>query len=501
VIADRASYLTGVVPPTSDGILRLLVARISPDGARNDVYVVSVPDVGPPSERLLVADLPSGVPCPPRASGFLSAPCYPIDTRGRVYIFTSVDPNRGTGHLARFDPVTGERLDLGDGEYFFMSPARDRVVVSSLPDDTLFENDGQATTLTGEGRGNAQFVGEDLFYLVAGQGLLHLPPHGVPELVQAGVTGLSQQPTDSGPLLITTTPGADPNFGRSFVLDPVTLETLFAPVEMYPISVSPDRRWLLVDDLFEQRLTFIDRITGAQEEVGPLDGGMRNNKEWRPGHAEVWFQVYPTDPTAPPSARTWIKAPGKAAVEVPIFSTSLSDGNSVGSFFTSDGAYWFSIAPFRGQLRPAVRIGPADDPNGALVDLSASGTYNAGYAPLADGRLLVLSYYADYQRSDFYAVDPATGSRQLMGEQGTLLEVGQRRLLANLHMIDGYGDLTSVDLDSGQPMRLAAECAYAAFIEGQVADVDRATPGARVAFQFRARFDSPYDGIWVTALP
>lgn len=501
VISDRSSFLTGVVPPTSDGILRLLVTRASADGTGNDLYVVSVPDNGPPSERLLVDHLPSGAPCPPRDSGWIAGPCYTTDARGRLYLYTSVDLNRGTWGIGRIDPVTGERLDLGDGTYFFLSPARDRVVVSSFVDDTLFENDGQATTLAGVGQGIVQFVGEDLFYLGPGQGLLHLPPHAVPESVRAGVTGFSQQPTQSGPLLITTTPGADPNFGRSFVLDPVTLEDLFAPVENDPISVSPDRRWLLVDHLFEQRLTFIDGITGVQEEVGPLDSGMRNNKEWRPGHAEVWYQIYATDPAAPPSASTWIKAPGKAAVEVPFFSTDLSDDRRVGSFFTSDGAYWFSIAPSRGEQRPAVRIGPADDPNGAHFDLSRSGTYIAGYNALADGRLLVSAFYTDFQRSDISAVDPATGARQLLGEQGTVLVVGERRLLANLHMIDGYGDLTAIDLADGHATQLAAEFTYTAFVEPQAADPDAAKPGARVAFQFRARFDSPYDGIWVTALP
>jgi len=487
-------------------MLRLLVARISPDGARNDLYVVSVPDTGPPSERLLVADLPSGVPCPPRASGFLTAYCYITDARGRLYLYASVDLGRGTQGrgIARLDPLTGERLDLGDGNYFFLSPDRDRVVVSSVPDDTLFENDGQATTLAGLGQGDVEFVGEDLFFLAPGQGLFHLPPHGVPELVRAGATGFVQQQTQTGPLLIVLTPGADPNsLGNSSVLDPVTLQDLFTPIENDPISVSPDRRWLLVDHGSGQGFTFIDGVTGDREEFAAPDQGTPYNHEWRPGHAEVWFQASVYYPDSPPSAVVWIKAPGKPAITVQRSADGLYDvtrGGGFQSVFTSDGAYWFSH-PLSMLGRPGIQIGPADDPNGTSFDFNPRGTYNLAYQPLADGRLLVSAYYTDFQRSDISAVDPATGARQLLGEQGTVLVVGQQRLLANLHMIDGNGDLTAIDLADGHATQLAAEFTYAAFVERQAGDPDAAKPGARVAFQFRARFDSPYDGIWVTALP
>jgi hypothetical protein len=501
VIADRSAYLTGIVPPTSDGVLRLLVARISADGARNDLYVVSVPDTGPPSERLLVADLPSGVPCSPRASGFLAVPCYPTDARGRLYLHTSSDPYQGTQGIARIDPVTGERLDLGDGRYFVMSRTRDRVLVVRESDATLYENDGQATQLAGVYQGYAQFVGEDLFYVVSEQGLMHVPPHGVPELVRAGVTDFYEQKTDTGPLLdIFITPGAGAGAATSSILDPVTLQDLFTPIENDPISVSPDRRWLLVEHN-DRSLTFIDGVTADREDFAPHDVGMQFTHEWRPGHAEVWFLASVYDPDSPPSAVTWIKAPGKPAITVPLFAEGLYDvtrGRSFQSIFTSDGAYWFSH-PASIVGRPAIQIGPADDPGAAGFDFNPGGTYNGGYQALADGRLLVSAYYTDFQRSDISAIDPATGATQLLGEQGTVLVVGQRRVLANLHMIDGSGDLTAIDLADGHSTLLAAEFTYVAFIESQRRG--DAEQGARVAFQFRARFDSPYDGIWVTALP
>lgn len=501
MIADRASYLTGVVAPASDGILRLLVARISPDGARNDLYVVSVPDSGPPSERLLVADLPSGVPCSPRASGFLAVPCYPTDVRGRLYLHTSTDFNQGTQAIARIDPVTGERLDLGDGRYFNLSWARERVLVVREPDATLFESDGQATQLPDVFQGNATFVGEDLFYVVQEQGLMHLPPHGVPELVRAGVTGFYVQRTDTGPLLETITPGADPSTGTSTIVDPITLEDLFTPIENDPISVSPDRRWLLVDHGAGRGVTFIDGVTGDREDVPPLDSSTPFNHEWRPGRAEVWFMASVYSSASPPPAITWIKAPGRPAITVPLFTEGLYDvtrGRSFLSIFTGDGAYWFSH-PLSGLVRPAIQIGPADDPNGTHFDFNPTGTYTGSYQTLADGRLLVSAYYTDFQRSDISAIDPATGATQLLGEKGTVLVVGQRRLLANLHVIDTYGDLTAIDLADGHATELAAEFTYDAFVERT--GTDPLQSGARVAFQFRARFDSPYDGIWVTALP
>jgi hypothetical protein len=68
---------------------------------------------------------------------------------------------------------------------------------------------------------------------------MHLPPHGVPELVRAGVTGFYVQRTDTGPLLETITPGADPSTGTSTIVDPVTLEDLFTPIENDPSACRP----------------------------------------------------------------------------------------------------------------------------------------------------------------------------------------------------------------------------------------------------------------------
>jgi hypothetical protein len=80
-----------------------------------------------------------------------------------------------------------------------------------------------------------------------------------------------------------------------------------------------------------------------------------------------------------------------------------------------------------------------------------------------------------------------------------VLAAGQTRLLANLHVNDSRGDLTAVDLATGQPTRLAAEFTMAAAVER--AGADAVAPGAHVAYQFQARFVSPFDGIWVATIP
>jgi hypothetical protein len=77
--------------------------------------------------------------------------------------------------------------------------------------------------------------------------------------------------------------------------------------------------------------------------------------------------------------------------------------------------------------------------------------------------------------------------------------VGEQRVLVLQHMIDSRGDLRSFDTDTGASALFGAEFAVNAFVEQQ--GQDKVKPGAHIAFQFQARFDSPYDGIWVTTIP
>src|SRR4030095_14237375 len=118
------------------------------------------------------------------------------------------------------------------------------------PDATVYESDGQATQIA-DSSNTAGFVGEDVFYVVPDQGLMRLPPHGVPELIRAGITGFQELPSQTGQLLLVLGPGADPSVGTRSVIDPITLEDLFGPIEasaFTSFSVSPHRRWLLVGE-------------------------------------------------------------------------------------------------------------------------------------------------------------------------------------------------------------------------------------------------------------
>ena len=230
----------------------------------------------------------------------------------------------------------------------------------------------------------------------------------------------------------------------------------------------------------------------------------RSTSSGVPGHTELWAPLYPMtydgNMVAP---RTLIKRPGVPALRDPGFAYAY--GNSYGgfvgqSFFTPDGAYWFSSGPSQTQNRFTVKVGRADDPTGPTFVLNPEGTSSYGYHPLGDGRLMVEAFRTVPERSDVYAVDPTTGTSRLLGEQGVVLAAGAWRALANLHRVDGRGDLTVIDVETDRATVLAYEFTQAALVERGPAS-DAVTPGARVVFDFLARFDSPYDGIWVATLP
>jgi hypothetical protein len=48
---------------------------------------------------------------------------------------------------------------------------------------------------------------------------------------------------------------------------------------------------------------------------------------------------------------------------------------------------------------------------------------------------------------------------------------------------------------------LAREFVGSGYVQVRLGDPDAARPGAPIVFQFRARFASPYDGVWLTTLP
>jgi hypothetical protein len=80
-----------------------------------------------------------------------------------------------------------------------------------------------------------------------------------------------------------------------------------------------------------------------------------------------------------------------------------------------------------------------------------------------------------------------------------MITVGKTRFIGQFHFGTGVGDLTVVELATGRQTILALERAVTAFPEPQGDDL--VAPGTRVVYQFEARSDSPYDGIWVTTVP
>jgi hypothetical protein len=263
--------------------------------------------------------------------------------------------------------------------------------------------------------------------------------------------------------------------------------------------VSPDGRWLLAFDFATGVATLVERTTSVQD-VFQLFPFQIPDFQWRPGHDELWFSTGHA-PDQPPKLTTSIKKPGEPVVEVPgtPFGNGEPDDDSIPrSYFTRDGAYWFTSRDTPSG-RPIVQVGSADDPTGDRFDLGPPGAISYEYWRLADGRLLVPVWTGIGGRNDVYAVDPATGDTRLLAGEAAVMAVGQTRLLASLHVDESRGDLAAVELASGRTTVLAPEFTVAAFVERQ--GEDGVAPGAPVVYHFQARFDSPFDGIWMATVP
>jgi hypothetical protein len=515
VISDKVSLLADVLPASPDGTLRLLVARIRPgETYLADIYLVSAPaDGSAPTERLLVENASWW------GMGCRAGPCFQSDARGRLFISTDIDFMQGNSKLVRVDPATGDRLDLGRQANPSLSPSGRRLVtttwdpVTGMSSVTLYEFDDSVVSVADTTF--AAFAGEDLFYVTKDLSLMRVQPNSAAELVRAGVNSFDAAKTDAGQrMLLYLYPATDnPAMPQMSIIDPVTLEEILPPFDAGNVSPSPDGRWLAVYrfslDSSTEEFSLLDVATGAEEHIPvPPDEGGRF--EWRPGHTELWIQFQPYSQVGPDRSRmhhVLIKKPGQPPLDVPIELSGFSGFGDSGvgpsgsqSSFTPDGKYWFSIGPSQTKYGFTASVGNADDPTAPTVKLNPDGTATDGYRPLADGRLLIEAYRTVQGRSDIYAVDPADGTSRLLGELGMVLAVGDRRVLAIQHDVDGRGDLTSIDVETGRASTLAAEFASVALVE-RGTGTDVVAPGARVAYQFRARFDSPYDGIWVATLP
>jgi hypothetical protein len=112
----------------------------------------------------------------------------------------------------------------------------------------------------------------------------------------------------------------------------------------------------------------------------------------------------------------------------------------------------------------------------------------------------------DYNRNDIYLVDPDTGQSRALATGGHVVTIGTTRALALLDWDAGAdsGELTLIDFDSGAITPLGQNV-RTAIVQRQFdlgdPDADLLPPGAEVAFLVHDSLASPYDGVWVLALP
>jgi len=506
LLADRVSSPRAFVRPNGDGITRLVLTRPGKSAFTQDFYVLAFDPASsaPPTQQLLVAGLatPLGSGCGQRGGG-----CFETDARGRLLL--SMPPLSGelVADLLRADPVTGELFDLGPTYYHELSPDGQRLLVHGPPSEdlaTLYDEDERVIPL-----GSIQtstFIGAFLYYVDDQQRLSRLAVGGTPEVIATGVDSFVSVTTAGAPLFQLYRPAtAPPNDMQpsqitpdtvSF-LDTVTLQETPSPVSDRGFDVSPDGAWLLVPDYVADDITFIDRATGAQQVIPSV-----TTYQWRPGHDEAWL----SDPQAPTDTIA-IRKPGAALQQItgrlyPVpCATAQPDLDQQMAAFTPDGAYWFSNTMPYGR-DSLWQVGSADDPAGPLFPVTPRGSQPTVYWPLADGRLLAPAWTSNPDRSDVYVVDPRTGDRVVMGEEGSVIAVGGTRFLMIQRVNEYEGDLTSIALATGQSTMLAPEFTLGAFVQPPATDGgDPVAPGAQVVFQYQARYPSPYDGIWVAAVP
>jgi hypothetical protein len=499
VIVGRDDLPAGLLPASPDGIVRLLVLRLDRERFSSDLYLVSVDGAAPPTERLLAENLGW-------SNGCFDNRCFPADRRGRVFVSHDYDAGTSTGKVTRIDAVSGEQLELGDVDVntLQLSPSGDRLAAFSYAtpgEVAVYESDDRATVLAGTM--SAKFVGEDFYYVAADKRLMRLPASGgEPELVRAGVSAFEAQETLAGTLLILFALTPDLTVGTVTIFDPVTLQEMFRPVELsMSVSVSPDRRWLLITDNTSLHYTLVDAMTGGEERFDAPAGAGWASVEWRPGHAELWLQFY-RDTLEQPPFDGWIKEPGLPPRVVPLYLRFVTEAAvRPRSFFTRDGSYVFSLRLARSGP-PAVQVGSADDPTGPRFDITAEGSFLVGYWLVADGRLVTAAAYSpSSQRNEIRVIDLARGESRSLALESAVVTIGQRRVLATAHVTDGFGDLRVLDLDSGASTLFGIEFVGMAFSEPREPGPELVTPGSHVAFQFQGRFASPYDGFWVATVP
>ena len=177
--------------------------------------------------------------------------------------------------------------------------------------------------------------------------------------------------------------------------------------------------------------------------------------------------------------------------------------------FTRDGSFALTVE-YRlehNSVMSTFSIGSADDLAAPRMVLNRDGNQLKSLWETRDGRVLAGIGQSQSDRQDILLVDPSTGASRLMGSGGHVVAVGKTCMLALLgwESSRGTGDLTLVDLATGEKTVLAESVFSVAVDPGPSADVspdaDPLASGTRVAYLVRDRLESPYDGLWVARLP
>jgi hypothetical protein len=504
IVAERQATLETIVPSNGDGVLRILILKAGPVADSQDLYVVSVDaGGGPPSEQLLLSDVDDqfGVGCTD-----MVAPCGPSPS-GWLLVYTKSNApvlvNCFTGAQRPLPMRTGDLT----APYPIFSDSWQRFVVIDSNGATLYEPDGSTVVLDVEsdavgGGAHALFFGEDFYYVTSEGTLMDLPPSGVPVQVATGIGSFLGFSTPDGTLLVLIRTSSSPSVQTFSVRDPLTGAETVLPFSTTILEVSPDGNWVLdrEDSFTTGSFTLFNYRTGAQHVVEIPDSGLPF-PPWRPGNSsQIWLQggLLPADPA---TRAVWIVTPGASPISVPGVSlASVSGPDAQGVSFTPDGAHWFftQSPPYTDPL--LIQVGAADDPTGPGFVVNPGSTSIYKVWSVAGDRLLTALYTDFAPRSDVFAIDLHTGETVQLAERGRVAAVGQTRLVGMFHYDrDDRGDLTTVEIDNGQQTILAPEFAVTAFVEPQGDDL--VPPGARVVYQFQARTDSPYDGIWVVNSP
>ena len=564
VITDRTLTGVFLSPTEQDGVPSNLLVTGPSRGFPPDSRYANADDYGFDSAALadLYSASFAGVSSPaaglaearPVVSGFLidyrgfTGGMIPTDSQGRLIVakydatYDSTYDSMADGiHIESLDVATGSPRDLGSANilpnqrFFVLSSGRTRIRTGAQGAGRLCDLDQQVCHVFGDPPDNGQgtstdntfaFVGEDFYDVellagtsgVPGGSLNRMRPFTTLDpLVQVEVllsfTGTVSFQTilgDRTPQLLLSL-ATDAGEAPFALLDTDSLKTSALPAEKGQaqfVSASSDGHWLAFVTMIatgdtgqpaDHRLFLYDWTTGSfakldSERVGQAIG---TYLEWRPGRSELWFS------TANRGIGIWRPDSGLTTVHAALNPyVRAPEGKS--SMFTRDGRHWFSAGSDDG---PTISVGSSDDPTGPLQPLNPRGTKTTSYWETRDGHLLVGAWTIDGNRKDIYLVDVDAGTSRAIASAGHLVALGHTRALAllNWETSRSTGDLELVDLASGAHTLLAENVYEVAVDRGWSAalpsEADALAPGTRVAYLTSNRLASPWDGLWLAALP